>query len=73
MTDRNAFFAVPPADWDALPLPVRIADRLAEAMLLAGELRAELHGAGAEGLLWIAPEMDDVLQRLDVALRRLAS
>jgi hypothetical protein len=73
MTGRKAFSGLTLADWDALPLPVRIADRLAEAMLLAGELRAELRRAEAEGLLWIAPEMDDVLERLDVALRRLAS
>jgi hypothetical protein len=73
MTDRHGFSAVPPADWDALPLPVRIADRLAEALLLASELRADLCRAEAEGLRWIAPEMDEILLRLDRALQRFAS
>jgi hypothetical protein len=61
------------SEWDALPLPVRVADRLAEALIAASEIRAALNSAEASSLAWIVPEIDDVLERIDGALQRLAS
>lgn len=61
------------ADWEALPLAARVCDRLVEILMLASELRAELEAEEALPLLWMAPEIERVLERTDDALQRLAS
>lgn len=65
--------ALAPGGWDALPLPVRVAERLAHALLAASEIRAALDSEEAVPIAWIAPEVDRVYERIDGALRRLAS
>jgi hypothetical protein len=61
------------AEWAALPLAIRVTDRLVRILVTASEIRAELEGDEAEPVAWIAPELDDVLERVDDLLQRLAS
>lgn len=61
------------AEWAALPLAMRISDRLVDVLVTASELRAELEGEEATPVAWIAPEIDEVLERVDELLQRLAS
>jgi hypothetical protein len=65
--------ALPLTEWHALPLVVRVGDKLVEALIVASEVRAELDGEEGRALAWIVPEIDDMLERIDAALRRLAS
>lgn len=85
MTDEERFFeavaAIAPAplpalrvgDWDALPLTVRLAETLAEALVLTSELRADLANDEAASLAWIAPSVDEVFERLGATLQQLSS
>ncbi|MEO8382685.1 MAG: hypothetical protein ABI779_23710 [Acidobacteriota bacterium] len=85
MTDDKRFFdaaehaappamaALPLAEWAALPLAVRLADKLLEVLIIASEVRAELECEEAAPVGWIVPEIDDVIERIDGALQRLAS
>ena len=57
----------------ALPLSVRISERLADLLILASELHADLGGEEAGALRRIAPEVDQVVARIDALLRRLAA
>ena len=60
-------------EWQSLPVSTRIAERLVEILILASELRAELERQEAAPLLWMAPEIERVLEQTDEALQRLAS
>ena len=83
MTDDERFFAdvdraepasapvLGPGGWDALPLPVRVAERLADALIAAGDVRALLDRDDAAPMAWIGPEVERLFQRIDGALRRL--
>jgi hypothetical protein len=72
-TERPVVVAVPLGSFDALPLSVRVADRLAEILVIASELRAELEMREAALLKWIAPDVDTVLEETGALLDRLAS
>lgn len=72
-TERPVVVPVPLGSFDALSLSVRVADRLAEILVIASELRAELETREAALLKWIAPEIDAVLEETGALLDRLAS
>lgn len=85
MRDDKSFSMVstastPPADallswveWQSLPVSTRVCDRLVEILILASEIQAELESEAAAPLMWIAPEIERVLEQTDEALQRLAS
>ena len=77
--EESAQVAAPPvpalsfAEWAALPLAMRVSDRLVDILIAASEIQGELQSQEATPLAWISPELDDVLQQVDEVLRRLAS
>jgi hypothetical protein len=70
--DRNAERRV----WKgqgSLPLSVRISERLADMLIAASELQADLETDEAGPLRAIAPEVDRVVARIETLLRKLAT
>ncbi|HYH10224.1 MAG TPA: hypothetical protein VEK11_24460 [Thermoanaerobaculia bacterium] len=58
--------------WEALPLPVRVQDRLAEILVLVDELRSELHQEDARALDWMDEEVEAIGHSVVTLLDRLA-
>ena len=58
--------------WEALPLPVRVQDRLAEILVLVDELRSELHQEDARVLDWMDEEVEGIGHSVVTLLDRLA-
>lgn len=56
----------------ALPLGVRVIDRLTEVLVLSDELLAEFQTEDANELLWMEPHIRRVYDDVDQAMRRLA-
>ena len=56
----------------ALPLGMRVLDRLAEVLVLSDELLAEFQTEDANRLLWLEPHIRRVYDDVDQAIRRLA-
>ncbi|MGZ5441677.1 MAG: hypothetical protein ACXW5U_26025 [Thermoanaerobaculia bacterium] len=85
MTDDKRFFdhgehaappamsMLPPPEWAALPMTVRVADHLVQALVIASEIRADLGCEEAAPLAWVVPEIDDMVDQIDRLLQRLAS
>ena len=57
----------------SLPLSVRISERLADMLIVGSELQADLGGDEADALRRIAPEVDQVVARIETLLRQLAA
>jgi hypothetical protein len=57
----------------ALPLSVRICEKLADMLIVASELQADLASDEAAALRSIAPEVDEVVARIDALLKQLAA
>jgi hypothetical protein len=72
-TARRAMPLLPMVEWAALPLTARLADKFVEMLIAASEVRAELEQQEAAPLAWIAPEIEEVLERIDAALQRVSS
>ena len=60
------------SDLAALPLGVRVLDRLTEVLVLSDELLAEFQTEDANELLWMEPHIRRVYDDVDQAMRRLA-
>ena len=56
----------------ALPLGMRVLDRLTEVLVLSDELLAEFQTEDANPLLWLEPHIRRVYDDVDQAVRRLA-
>lgn len=57
----------------ALPLSVRINDKLVEMLIAACEVQADVTSDEAGPLREIAPEIDRVVARIDALLKQLAA
>lgn len=57
----------------ALPLSVRVCERLGDMLIVGSELQAELASHDEGALREIAPQVDDVLARIAALLERLAA
>ena len=60
------------SDLAALPLGVRVLDRLTEVLVLSDELLAEFQTEDASQLRWLEPHIRQVYDDVDQAMRRLA-
>lgn len=60
------------SDLAALPLGMRVLDRLTEVLVLSDELLAEFQTEDANQLLWLEPHIRRVYDDVDQAIRRLA-
>ena len=60
------------SDLAALPLGMRVLDRLTEVLVLSDELLAEFQTEDANQLLWLEPHIRRVYDDVDQAMRRLA-
>jgi hypothetical protein len=56
----------------ALPLGMRVIDRLTEVLILSDELLAEFQTEDASQLRWLEPHIRRVYDDVDQAMRRLA-
>ena len=57
----------------ALPLSVRINDKLVEMLIAATEVQADVTSDEAGPLREIAPEIDQVVARIDALIKQLAA
>jgi hypothetical protein len=57
----------------ALPLSVRIGDKLCEMLIAACEVQADVTSDEAGPLRAIAPEIEQVVARIDALLKQLAA
>jgi hypothetical protein len=57
----------------SLPLSVRITDRLGDMLIAASEVQADLASDQAGALREIAPEVDEVVARIEALLKQLAA
>ena len=60
------------SDLAALPLGVRVLDRLTEVLVLSDELLAEFQTEDAGQLRWLEPHIRRVYDDVDQAMQRLA-
>ena len=60
------------SDLAALPLGVRVLDRLTEVLILSDELLADFQTEDASQLRWLEPHIRQVYDDVDQAMRRLA-
>jgi hypothetical protein len=70
-TNRRA--ALPASEWDALPLHVRLQERLADLLVLVDSLRCEFHTEDANPLLWAESAVQQVYADVDAVTRKLAN
>jgi hypothetical protein len=60
------------SDLAALPLGMRVLDRLTEVLVLSDELLEEFQTEDANQLRWLEPHIRQVYDDVDQAMRRLA-
>ena len=61
------------ASWAALPVAVRVGERLADVLLALDDIREDLSSTEAADLRWLAAQLDDVGGTIHQLLQRLAS
>ena len=61
------------AEWQSLPVSVRVADHLVEILVAANEIVAELQGDRTAQFQWVRTELDGVVEQIEANLQRLAS
>lgn len=59
--------------WSALPVLVRVQDRLAEILMLVDDLHDELNEETAGALRWVDVEVEAIGEKVETLLDRLAS
>jgi hypothetical protein len=57
----------------ALPLSVRVCERLGDLLIVASELQADLASDQAGALRELSPAVDEVVARIDALLKQLAA
>lgn len=60
------------SDLAALPLGMRVLDRLTEVLVLSDELLGEFQTEEANAMLWLEPHIRRVYDDVDLLIRRLA-
>jgi hypothetical protein len=60
------------AQWDSLPVAIRVAQRLADIIILLGQIRDELHTEEGSALLWMEESVDRAFSDTDGLMRKLA-
>ncbi|HYC92414.1 MAG TPA: hypothetical protein VEO54_24610 [Thermoanaerobaculia bacterium] len=60
------------AEWEALPVHTRVAQRTADILVLLGVIREQLHTEEGSPLLWLEEPLDRMTAEADRVLRRLA-
>ena len=60
------------AEWEALPVHARVAQRTADILVLLGFIREQLHTEEGSPLLWMEEALDRMTAEADRVLRRLA-
>lgn len=59
-------------EWEALPLPIRVQNRLAEILVMLDELRAEFRNDAPCTLRWVDVEVETIGDTVASLLDRLA-
>lgn len=60
------------SDLAALPLEIRVLDRLTDVLVLSHELLSEFQTEDANRLLWLEPHIRRVYDEVDQLIRRFA-
>ena len=60
------------AEWEALPVHARVAQRTADILVLLGFIREQLHTEEGSPFLWVEEPLDRMSAEADRVLQRLA-